>query len=78
VRAVVLGTVRGVAEGAVTAVLLAAVGPLAGVRSQVNLEVLEARERLVARGKLHTRRHSHHNALVDIRLRPRLAADMSV
>jgi len=48
VRAVVLGTVRGVAEGAVTAVLLAAVGPLAGVRSQVNLEVLEARERLVA------------------------------
>ena len=53
VRAVMLGAVGRVAERLVAAVVLAEVRPLASVRANVNLEVLQPRERLTAAFALH-------------------------
>lgn len=52
VSALVLSAVRGVAEGLEAASELAAVRPLPGVGALVDLQVLQARERLGAAGKL--------------------------
>lgn len=51
-RALVLGSVAGVAEGLVAAWVLAQVGLLPGVAPQVDLQVFQARESLLAALKL--------------------------
>ena len=51
-RPLVLGAIAAVAEGFRAAAVLAGVGPLAGMRPLVDLEVLQAREGLFAAGEL--------------------------
>lgn len=55
-RALVLGSVAGVAEGLVAARVLAQVGLLPGVAPQVDLQVFQAGERLLAALKLQQQR----------------------